>query len=279
MSETFQLSPWWIATAIAAILFDILYPLALGLLARRRLGVGWRYFGYGALIFVLFQLVTRVPAVQVIQGLIAPQLQASRALLFAWLAALSLSAGLFEEVGRYVGYRWLMRTEEKTWAKGVMYGLGHGGIEAMLLVGGMALLGLVNLVALASMDISALPLDDAQRAQLDAQLGAVQALPAWTPLLGAWERLWAVPFHVGLSVLVLQVFRRGGPGWLLAAILAHALVNFAAVALPLALGLSGLAALLVPEAIITAAGLAAIWLTLRLRDAPAEGFGEGRALP
>jgi uncharacterized membrane protein YhfC len=266
MTEPFQLSPVWIATAVAAIIFDLLYPLLLALFVQRRLGVGWRYFGFGALIFVLFQLITRVPAVAAIQALIGPQLQSSRPLLFAWLAVLSLSAGLFEEVGRYVGYRWLMRSEEKTWAKGVMYGLGHGGIEAMLLVGGMALLGLVNLVALSAMDISALPLSDEQRAQLGAQLDAVRALPSWTPLVGAWERLWAVPFHVGLSVLVLQVFRRGGIGWLWLAILAHALVNFVAVGLPPALGLSGLAALLVPEAVITVAGLAAIWLTLRLRD-------------
>jgi hypothetical protein len=27
---------------------------------RRRLGVSWHYFGYGALIFVLFQLVSRL---------------------------------------------------------------------------------------------------------------------------------------------------------------------------------------------------------------------------
>ncbi|HWQ14052.1 MAG TPA: YhfC family glutamic-type intramembrane protease [Roseiflexaceae bacterium] len=276
MPQSFSLSPWWVASAIAAVLFEILYPLALGLLARRRLGVGWRVFGYGALIFFLFQIVSRVPAVMALQAVLAPQLQGSRPLLFGWLAALSISAGLFEEVGRYVGYRWLLRGE-KTWATGVMYGLGHGGIESMLLVAGMALLSLANLVALSNMDLAALPLSEAQRAQLEAQLAAVRALPGWTPLLGAWERLWALPFHVAMSVVVLQVFRRGGLGWLWLAIGAHALLNFAAVALPLALGLQGIQALLLPEAIVAAAGVASLWAIFRLRALEASGEQGGRA--
>ncbi|HEU5101844.1 MAG TPA: hypothetical protein VFU22_22640, partial [Roseiflexaceae bacterium] len=60
MNQPVQISNGWIAAGIAAIVFDILYPLALGLYVRTRLGVSWRYFGYGALIFVLFQLISRV---------------------------------------------------------------------------------------------------------------------------------------------------------------------------------------------------------------------------
>ena len=113
MNEPVQISNAWVAAMIAALLFDILYPLALGLFARRRLGVSWRYFGYGALIFVLFQLISRVPITLAIQALIAQQLQASRAALIAWIAISALTAGLFEELGRYVGYRWLMKGERK----------------------------------------------------------------------------------------------------------------------------------------------------------------------
>jgi uncharacterized membrane protein YhfC len=156
-SSTFRLSASWVAAAVATIVFVIAYPVALAVVVRHRLQVGWRYFGFGALIFFLFQLVTRVPAVQVIQAIITPQLQRSPALQWAWLAVLVVTAGLFEEVGRYVGYRWLMRREDKTWAKAVMYGLGHGGLESMLLVGGLAILSLVGVVALASINLDTLP--------------------------------------------------------------------------------------------------------------------------
>src|SRR5215470_12197080 len=146
-----SVSSAWIAFDVATIVGVIALPLVLGLIARRRLNVEWRYFWFGALIFLLFQLVTRVPIVQIIQTVITPQLQASRPLLFAWLGFLALTAGLAEEIGRYVGYRWFMGREAKTWPKGVMYGLGHGGLESMVLVAGLAALGLVNVLLLPSL--------------------------------------------------------------------------------------------------------------------------------
>lgn len=268
MNSTFQLSTGRIVATIAAALIEILLPLALALLVRRRLGVGWRYFAYGALIFLLFQLVTRVPLVQLIQSQIAPALQASRTLLVAWIAVLSLTAGLAEEIGRYVGYRWLMRREEKTWPKAIMYGVGHGGLESMLLVGGLVLLGLINLLALSATNVDALPISPEQRAQLLQQIAAVRAQPDWLPLVGAWERVWSIAFHVAMSVVVLQVFRRGSMRWLYLAIAAHALVDFVATGVPVLLGLRGTTALLVPEATITVVGMLGLWLIWRLRDRP-----------
>lgn len=41
-----------------------------------------------------------------------------------------------------------MRNEDKTWAKGVLYGIGHGGFEAAVFVGGLGLLTVINLIAL-----------------------------------------------------------------------------------------------------------------------------------
>lgn len=263
MELDFHLSGGRIAATVAAIIFDVLYPLALALVARRRLGVGWRYFGYGALIFFLFQIISRVPLTLAVQAAIAPQLQASRAALLGWLLVSSLSAGLFEEGGRYVGYRWLMGREEKTWDKAVMYGLGHGGIESMLLVGGMVLLGLINMLVLPTVPLDTLPA--AQRAQIAEQLAAVAAQPDWLPLLGAWERLWTVPVHVALSVIVLQVFRRGALRWLWVAVLAHTLVNVVSIATPVLLGLEGTPALLLPEALVTLFGAVGLWVIWRLR--------------
>jgi uncharacterized membrane protein YhfC len=257
-----------IGFTVAAALIEILLPLALGLAARRRIGVRWRYFGYGALIFLLFQLLTRVPLVQIIQVQIAPRLQADRALLIGWLAILSLTAGLFEEIGRYVGYRWLMRRDEKTWAKAVMYGLGHGGLESMLLVAGLTLIGLINLLVLSQTDLSTLPITPEQRAQVEQQLAGAAALPIWLPLLGAWERLWAIVFHVAQSVLVLQVFRRNSMLWLWIAIVTHTALNLLATSLPILLGLGGTTTLLVPESIITIGGLLGLWVIWALRDRP-----------
>jgi uncharacterized membrane protein YhfC len=268
MNQPIHISNGWIASGAAAILFDIFYPLALGLYVRRRLSVSWRYFGYGALIFVLFQLISRVPITLALQSLIAPQLQASRAALLAWIVTLSLTAGLFEELGRYVGYRWLMKGEQKTWAKGVMYGIGHGGIESMLLIAGLVALTLIQVLALSRTGLSTLPISAEQRALAERQLAAIAAQPAWVPLLGAWERLWTIPLHVALSVVVLQIFRRGSLRWLWLAIVAHTLANLLGAGITPILGLAGTTALLLPEAIVTMIGLLSLWVIWALRERP-----------
>lgn len=114
MPTTVHVNQSWLIVAIIADAFAILYPVVLAIIAHQRLRVGWKYFGFGALIFFLFQVISRVPLVTWLGIVLAPQLKASPVFLYIWLAILALSAGLFEEVGRYVGYRWLMRREEKT---------------------------------------------------------------------------------------------------------------------------------------------------------------------
>jgi uncharacterized membrane protein YhfC len=263
-----QISGALIGTTIAAILFEILFPLVVAFVVGRKLGVSWRYFGYGALIFFLFQIISRVPIIQVTQALIAPQLRASSMLRFVWITIAAATAGLSEEIGRYIGYRWLMKREEKTWSKAIMYGLGHGGIESMVLVAGLTALSLIQLLALARTDLNTLPISEEQRAQIAQQLAAANAQPAWAGLLGAWERIWSIIFHVALSVMVLQVFRRGSLRWLWLAIVAHAAVDFVAAGLPALLPLGAPTRLLLPEAIIAVVGLISLWVIWRLRDRP-----------
>jgi len=166
-------------------------------------------------------------------------------------------------VGRYVGYRWLMGREEKTWRKAVMYGIGHGGLESMLLVGGLLILTLVQVIAFSSINLNTLPAS--QHALVVQQLNAINAQPAWTTLLQVWERLWAVPFHIAMSVVVLQVFRRNTIGWLWLAILAHAILDFTAGILPQVLG-SSVSASLSVEGWVAIAGIISLWIIWKLRD-------------
>lgn len=225
-----NLDPRLVATYVIAIAFDIIFPLVVGYVIHRRYGVPWKFFLFGALVFFLSQLVTRVPAVQIIQGLITPALKASQLLLYVWFAILALTAGLFEEVGRYLGYRFLVK-ENKTYQVGLMYGAGHGGLESILLVGGLAILGLINVISLSTMDFSKMNLAPDQLAQIEQARQQIAALDWWTPLLGAYERFITIFFHIALSILVLQTFLRGSWIWLAVAIILHALVDMAALVL------------------------------------------------
>lgn len=256
--------PLWFVTASLAALFAIFYPLVLVITLSKRLKIDPHYAGYGALIFFLFQIITRIPLVQVLGNALAPTLKSSSTALLLWLIALSLTAGLFEEIGRYVGYRWLMKKEQKTWEKALMYGAGHGGIESILLVG--ISLGFSVLVGLALLVLPSGVLPASLQGQLGAQYASISQQPGWLPLLGMWERLWTLPVHLALSVVVVQVFLRGQRRWLWFAIGAHALVDFVSVALPPLLGIKGLTSAFLSEGFVALFGLLALLVIRWLRS-------------
>jgi uncharacterized membrane protein YhfC len=265
-----QISAGWFVSLGIATAFEILFPLALALYVSRRLHVRWRYFWYGVAVFAAVQLFTRVPLVYVLNNVLAPQLKASQAFLWTWLFILALTAGLFEEVGRYFGYRIFMGKEEKTWPKGVMYGMGHGGLESIVLVGLLSsALSLLNILVIQSLDITKLPA--AQQATLHDQFAALAAQPAWLPLLGGYERLCAIAFHIAMSIVVLQVFRRRQMRWLWYAVGLHFLFDFGAVALAtglpkLAAGLDSITIALIVEGWTTLFAALSLWLIFALRD-------------
>ena len=266
-----NLNPLVIVSYLVAIAIDILFPLLLALWVGKKYGVRWKFFLYGALVFFVCQLLTRVPAIQVIQYLLRDALQASQPLLIGWLTIAAVTAGIFEEGGRYLGYRFLWRREGKSWEKALMYGVGHGGLESILLVGGLAIVGLVNVIVLSSMDTSQLPVTGERLAQVQAAQAQIAAMPWWLPIVGGIERVFAMSVQVSLSVVVLQCFLRESLKWLWAAMGYHALVDLAAVILNHFIGTGkGMGpGVLWVEAVVGVFALFSLFLTVRLRGQPA----------
>ncbi|MGC8873695.1 MAG: YhfC family intramembrane metalloprotease [Chloroflexia bacterium] len=228
----------------------------------------WRYFGYGALVFFVFQILTRVPAMQLLQRGLKDVLAASPRALFAWIAFAALTAGLFEEGGRYLGFRILWKKDEaKGWPQALMYGAGHGGLESMLLVGGAALLSLIQVLALSQLDLQNLSLTPEQLEQVRQAREAIAAATWWMPLLGALERVLALTIQISLSVLVVQVFVRGRFFWWWLALGYHFVVDLVT-ALALQWGQKWLGqevASLVVEGIAALFAFLSAWMIYRLR--------------
>ncbi|NLG97245.1 MAG: YhfC family intramembrane metalloprotease [Chloroflexi bacterium] len=256
------ISPGFLAAMGVSAVFVILYPIVLGIITNRRWGVSWRIFLIGAGIFIIFQLVTRIPLISVAQVYLTPLIQSSRAFSFAWIVFLSLTAGLFEEFGRYVGYRWMLPRDPKTWKTGVMYGLGHGGIEAIVLVG---VTQVVTFVILSLFPVLQGSLPAEVLAPLSQTVAAAAGSPDYLPLLAAWERLWTVLFHVALSLIVLQVFRRGRFAWIWAAVALHTAGNLFVIGIPMLFTLGTQSSALLSSALILIVGLFAVWIIWRLR--------------
>jgi uncharacterized membrane protein YhfC len=265
MSSTLHIPAIWLVMSVITAAFVIVYPICLGVIAHKKLAVGWKYFWFGALVFLVFQLLTRIPLMFALQEtVLASLLRTSTTFTWIWVAIGAVTAGLFEEVGRYVGYRLFMGREPKTWSKAVMFGLGHEGLESMVLVGGQIVLTLLSIAILSTIDLNSLPAT--QRQAAIQQIAAINAQPIWLLLLqAAWGRFWSFPLQVALSVMVLQVFRRRQMYWLFLAILLHALIDFLNSALPRAFGQSIPIELLV-SGMLCVFGLLGIWIIWRLRE-------------
>jgi uncharacterized membrane protein YhfC len=201
-------------------------PFLLAAFLARRLGTRWGLFWVGTVTFIASQIV-HIPLLGVL-GRLGVLTAATAGWPLVWYAAvLGLMAGLCEELARYLVLRfWLKR--DRSWRSALMFGAGHGGVEAFI-VGVMAAIGALQIFVLRNVDPSSLGVTAAQLPALQAQLAAAWNVPVLFPLLGAFERVVALATHLFLAVLVLQAFTRHNKLWLLAAILWHTLVDGVAV--------------------------------------------------
>lgn len=231
-----------------------LYPIILLVLWRKKTGAAVAPFFVGAGTFFLFALVLEQILHQVCMlgdNAVARTISTSVALSTLYGG---LTAGVFEETGRFVAFKLMKKHDSRETA--VTYGIGHGGIEAILLVG-------VNMLIYAGLSLF---LNQAGTTNVGIIGGAdgptsvflgdaggmlMRTLQSITPAscaIATYERLVTVLFHIALSVPVFAAARQPGKLWLYpVAILLHACVDFIAVLYQLGIVKS----LLLTEAFIT----------------------------
>ena len=247
---------------IVNVLLGIAVPLFLCWWAVKKHKANIATILIGAAVFVIFALVLESLVHQIVlKGDRGAAIQGN--ILYYALYG-GLMAGLFEETGRFLAMKFLLKKEPTTAKAGVSYGLGHGGVEMMLLFG----LTMISTFAMAVMInagqtetlLAQAPAE--AKDQLVAQLDQIKDASAGSFLLGLWERFSALILQVSLSILVWAAARKGGKWlWLFpAAILLHALVDGIAVILAKHTGTVTVELIILAMA-IAVAGLA--WLVAR----------------
>lgn len=149
-----------------------------------------------------------------------------------WLYALygGVAAALFEETGRFMGFKYLLRRHPER-ETAITYGLGHGGYECLALAGLATLSYLVLALFIQSGAVPALMenFNETEAAAVQEVLSQVAAITPSACLWGAVERAAALALHVSLSVLVFASVWQPERGSLyLAAMGLHLAANFPA---------------------------------------------------
>ncbi len=153
-----------------------------------------------------------------------------------------LMAGIFEESARYICFKWILKKENRL-QDAFSYGIGHGGIEAMLIVGTTYLSNLVVSIFINQGLLDSLGFSS------DLQEVVTQQLTMTPSILfgvAGYERLMTIIIQIGLSILVFKAVREKKIRYYVIAILLHALLDF-----PAAFYQLGLSNLWVMEGIVT----------------------------
>ena len=209
---------------IAAMAFTaiVTFALPLGLMLwYQRKGGRWSSFFAGAGTFILFALLLE----QLFHALVLFSPLGGTIQNTLWLYALygGLAAGLFEETGRFVAFRFFLKKQKEP-ITALAYGAGHGGVEAVLIVG----LTMVNNIVLLAVANSGTALEPSMAAAAEALAATAAGMFLWS----AFERVVAIILHIALSVLVFAAVREAKKhGFFVAAVLIHAGVDALAVVL------------------------------------------------
>ena len=173
--------------------------------------------------FTLFQVIIRIPILQNVLPFQAWYMNLTNFYHPLFHAAfLALTAALFEEVGRFIVMKLCMKKQLR-YGDGLAFGLGHGGIEALILVGTSTVTLLLYYAGISPVFYYV----------GNFSVQAIELMPGESVnmFMGGLERMLTIPVHVAWSVMVLRGIAVGKSRYLFMAILTHFLVDFIIIAL------------------------------------------------
>lgn len=145
---------------------------------------------------------------------------------WAYVMAGCLLAGIFEETGRYIALRFVLKKYQNR-RDSITYGIGHGGFEAILILG---ITGIVSIGLSASINNGTFvqSLNGVSGGQLKSsmlQADAIIGYGAIDMVLDVLERILAMALHIAFSIVVFHSVKSRKFLYLFLAISLHAAVD------------------------------------------------------
>ena len=122
----------------------------------------------------------------------------------------ALTAGIFEESARYVGFKKLIN--DSSYRTGITYGIGHGGMESIFLVG----FNILSIGVLLIVNPSSVPVMQQY----------ANSIPLYLPLVGAYERIMVLIIQISLSIMVVESIRVKQIKYFVLAVFMHVAVDY-----------------------------------------------------
>lgn len=213
-------------TLIAPVIVWIIYGVK-----NKGKGV-WKALALGAAGFVLLQMIIRMPILNIVS--LIPGFGTFVAEYYVvYCLILAITAALFEVVARFGVAKILQK--KINYEQGVAAGLGHGGIEAILIVGMTYINNLLYAIMINTGSFQGM-IQDALRTsgpevaeQLIMVMDSLVEAQSYLFYLAGYERVLTVIFHTAMSLLVCYlVYKKKAVLGVSIAFVAHFLVDFIA---------------------------------------------------
>ena len=186
----------------------------------------------GAATILLFAIVIEKPLQALVISLDSPVSQFVNARPVLWGIIVGLFPGVFEETGRLVAFKTVLRkrTQRET---GLTHGIGHGGFEAMFVLGVTYIEYFVFAIMLnqgSFVEIMIEPIKDTLTPDVVKQItGIVEQITTFSAAtmgVALLDRLIAVLYHIGASIMVFYAVKDKKKWWLYPlSILIHTVID------------------------------------------------------
>lgn len=204
-----------IVSMIAQVVVLIIFLVSIFLFFKRRQILSYRPLWMGILVFLLFSQILE----NIVHFFVLKHPMFKHPYLLAFYGA--LAAGLFEEVGRYVGFRyWLKKHRE--YKDGLSFGFGHGGIETVLFGVFTGIQAVVFAFLINSGGFDSLVTSQPALAKVKQ---ALMETPYYLYFLTIIEKICALMIQIALSLIVLYSVCKKQIRFLFLAIFLHMLID------------------------------------------------------
>ncbi|MBO4376585.1 MAG: YhfC family intramembrane metalloprotease [Lachnospiraceae bacterium] len=205
------------------VLISVGLPVAMLIIFRKKTKAQLVWTLIGMCTFVLFALIIESIFHRVMIDIFGESLTGN-----VWVYGIygGIAAGVFEETGRYLAMKFLDKGNLNK-QNSIMYGIGHGGVESIIIVGLASISNIITsfLINSGAMEASLAALDETNKATTLATLNALIEAKPYMFLLGGIERISAIALHVCLSYMVYRAVKDKKISLFIIAIAIHALVD------------------------------------------------------
>ncbi|WP_029233495.1 YhfC family intramembrane metalloprotease [Butyrivibrio sp. VCB2006] len=207
---------------VVSAIVSIALPIVLAIYWRKKSNADLKCLVLGMATFVLFALVLESICHRIVLYLAGIDASNIKKHIFFYAIYGGLAAALFEETGRYVVMKFLMKNNLRK-ENSLMFGIGHGGIESIIILGATYIGNIVTSIIIntGAMDIAFAEMDEATKSTAIAQLEPLWTTPAYSFYMAGLERVLAIAFHICASFLVYRAVKGKNISFYLIAVLLH----------------------------------------------------------